>query len=564
MPKKNPTPAPSKQDPFKDFDTGAETIITELLKGAWQTVRAAGHLARAVLHVLRYDWPYVLGYAVLVAIVRFAFGVVDVSHHPPISFLLVAVVAFLAAAAIRRGTTTTGHSHLEQQVEGVIAAALKAGPTDREPEVKITRGAQGKIKNIEVNHLPYHVDNDARQAVERLWHARVPAPAGTTDWQFKWDLHHNLMQVTPKSIETLPDRVPLKVHDAPNGLALRLGQAINAAGDAPEWVWWDPDAADPHLLSTGPTRSGKSVLLRVLLAQALAGGWVVIIADPKGVDYRWADGLPGIRRASGERAFEAIDWAREEMARRQNWMENHAPRTAANLGESPNNPFMPCLVIIDETAELLELDGDAEDAKEARARREQTRKSLGSLARRSRFVSIVMCVATQRADATIIPVETRGNLGTRVLTGEGEPGHKQMAFGTQQIPRLRAGYPQGRGRVMVGGGMPREMQVPWISTEDILAAYLPPDERDDTGPEPSAPAPSPTSPTEAAPAPDGDSEIVPPPPALTEYSDEPEEPDDREEPFDAPHPAASDPPTPPRLIEVDELVPPPPEPDDDE
>ena len=173
---------------------------------------------------------------------------------------------------------------------------------------------------------------------------------------------------------------------------------------------------------------------------------------------------------------------------------------------------MPCLVIIDETAELLDLDGDAEDAKEARARREQTRKSLGSLARRSRFVSIVMCVATQRADATIIPVEARGNLGTRVLTGEGEPGHKQMAFGTQQTPRLRAGYPQGRGRVMVGGGLPREMQVPWISTEDILAAYLPPDERDDNGPEPSAPAPSPTSPTEAAPALDGDSEIVPPPP----------------------------------------------------
>lgn len=272
--------------------------------------------------------------------------------------------------------------------------------------------------------------------------------------------------------EPLPDRVTLDVDDAPAGLALRVGWGIDPDTGEQGWAWWDPDAADPHALVVGPTRSGKSVALRGLLSQALAGSWVVLISDPKGVDYRWADGLPGVERASGDNAYEAIDWAVEEMHYRQTWMEEHAAPTATNLGEVEDNPFSPVLVIVDETAELVELGGDG-DAKAKKQRRELTRERIGSLARRCRFVQMVLCVATQRPDASILGGEVRGNLGTRVLTGQGEQQHRLMAFGTDDVEPLPAGFPNGRARLMVGGAGPFEIQVPWISAEDVLAAYEP-------------------------------------------------------------------------------------------
>lgn len=267
----------------------------------------------------------------------------------------------------------------------------------------------------------------------------------------------------------LPDRIELDPAAAPDGLALTLGAAYTPSGEI-GWAVWDPDNADPHLLVCGPTRSGKSVLLRGLLAQAVNGGWQVLIADPKGVDYRWADGLPGVHRASGDHAYEAIDAAVGEMKDRQAWMEEHAPATATNLGETPDNPYRPMLVLIDETAELVELGGEGAP-KDRKQRQDETRQGLGSLARRSRFVQIVLCVATQRPDASIIAGEVRGNLGTRVLTGQGEQQHLLMAFGSTEGPSLPPGFPNGRARYMIGGAGPYEMQVPWIDPQTIIDTH---------------------------------------------------------------------------------------------
>ncbi|MDP2710270.1 MAG: FtsK/SpoIIIE domain-containing protein [Solirubrobacteraceae bacterium] len=261
----------------------------------------------------------------------------------------------------------------------------------------------------------------------------------------------------------LPETDELDPYECPTGVALRLGVTHDADGRIVPAVW-DPDAADPHLLAVGPTKSGKSVLLRCLLAQAIAGRWTSVIADPKGVDYRWAANLPGVAlRASGDDAFEAIDYAVDEMHRRQTWMEEHAALTATNLTEVPGNQFPNMLVVVDEMAELSML-GD-------KKRREQTMASLGSLARRARFVNIVLVVATQRPDATIIPGEIRGNLGTRVLTGDGEQQHKLMAFGTTDVCPLPPGYPRGRGRLMVGGAAPAEFQAAFIDPQTVIDAH---------------------------------------------------------------------------------------------
>lgn len=376
---------------------------------------------------------------------------------------LIALVPTLALVAPTLGLVRRRHA-VYKHTERALAGALNA------PDVPVALRVEWEPGTAEWTALslplPETDDPHADRRISETLRARIGGAV-----RVRVEHTERAVEVLPPA--PLPERVELPLADcAPDGLALRLGVALSD-DEEPEWAWWDPDAADPHALIVGPTRSGKSVALRCLLAQALAGGWDVILADPKGVDYRWADGLPGVMRASGDEAYEAIDWAVDEMKRRQTWMEEHAPPTAANLGEVPDNPYRPLLLISDETAELVELGGDATTPKDRKERQEETKQRLGSLARRSRFVSIVMAVATQRPDASILGGEVRGNLGTRVLTGEGESQHRLMAFGRDDIEPLPPGYPNGRARVMVGGAGPVALQVPWVSAEDVLAAHAP-------------------------------------------------------------------------------------------
>ncbi len=272
----------------------------------------------------------------------------------------------------------------------------------------------------------------------------------------------------------LPDHVGLPVDAAPNGLGLRLGVALDDTGHH-EWIWWDPDATDPHVLVCGLSKSGKTILLRCLLSQALAGGWDTIISDPKGLDYRWTDGLPGVERFAGDGAFGALDRAVAVMRGRQAWMASHAPATATNLGEVLGHPFKPCLVLLDKANVMLELGGEGEPADQKR-RKALNVKEFGDLARLSRAMQMVMCVEMQRPDGKFLEGEARSNLGTRVLTGEGTSAHKLMAFDTAEVAPLPKDASRGRARVAVGGGKPREFQVPWISTDAIHVRYRPPDD----------------------------------------------------------------------------------------
>jgi DNA segregation ATPase FtsK/SpoIIIE-like protein len=249
----------------------------------------------------------------------------------------------------------------------------------------------------------------------------------------------------------------------PEGLRLRLGMWLNEQ-EEPEWAVWDPSTADPHCLVAGRPGRGKSVTLRVLLSQGLAAGWQIVIADPKGVDFRWTEDLPGVKWSGGDDAPEAIDAAHAEMEMRQQWMRDNAERTATDLMEVPDQPFQPMLVIADEAAELAGL-GD-------KKRQERTKDKLGSLVRRGRFIGAMVCVATQRPDATFIPGEAKANLGTRVLCGEGDSQMYAMALESspEEVPALSPPHRRGQGRVRIGGQPAREIQLAFVSPQAVLDA----------------------------------------------------------------------------------------------
>lgn len=252
----------------------------------------------------------------------------------------------------------------------------------------------------------------------------------------------------------------------PSALALYLGEAQDADTGEAFPLWWDPDATDPHALIGGKTKSGKSVGLRLLVAQAVARGWGVIIADPKGVDFVWAGRLPGVRYFPGVNCLDGLAEAVGEMQERQGWLQRSLWTGAAGADEEgdllkvPGQPYQPCLVIVDEAAEIAGL-GDKDD-------KAQTAERLSSLARLSRFVGMICAFATQRPDVKFLSGETKANLGTRVLYGSAGPTLTNMVLdmASRDLAKLTAGV-RGRGRAVITEGTALEFQGGFITPRTV-------------------------------------------------------------------------------------------------
>lgn len=425
----------------------AANAALELLKAVGLLFAALG---RVLAFAVRDTWRW--GYLAAVAIV----AVAALLSNTPAQVAAIGGGLLFLVVALRSTTTRRGLRRFREQIASVTTAGLGL-PADAPPRVKITRWGRPDGPVIALRGVPATFDSSRRGSFQRLVQDRVVAP-GVTAWAFAWRLDRNEVAISPTT--PLPAQVSLAPDRAPEGLALFLGVGRNAAGQ-PEEVMWDPDVADPHALIGGRTKSGKSVTLRALIAQALAGGWQVIVADPKGVDYRWTRDLAGVVHHGGDDSPLAVDAAYAEMDQRQAWMEEHAPTTVTDLLAVEGQPFRPCLVIADEVAELTSI-GDKD-------RRAATKERLGSLARRSRFVGMVCAFATQRPDVSILPGEVRANLGTRVLTGDGDHHMRQMVLESTELAPLSA-HVRGRGRVKVGGAWPREVQFAFIDPAEIIRA----------------------------------------------------------------------------------------------
>lgn len=128
----------------------------------------------------------------------------------------------------------------------------------------------------------------------------------------------------------------------------------------------------------------------------------------------------------------------------------------------PGQPYRPCLVIVDEAAELSGL-GDGDQLK-------TTQANLSSLARLSRFVGMICAFATQRPDVRFLSGETKANLGIRVLYGSGGPTLTNMVLEIplKQLSKLTDTC-RGRGRAVITEGTALEFQGGFISPRSVKA-----------------------------------------------------------------------------------------------
>jgi hypothetical protein len=137
---------------------------------------------------------------------------------------------------------------------------------------------------VKIPHTMGAVPEDARAAL--LAHSAVKLGG---EWVPEWHLRGSSPQLRLRHREYPPRRVDFAAM-APRMLLtgsteLALGLTIGS-----RTVTIDVETDSPHVLLSMGTGAGKSVLLRLLAAQALRKGWAVILLDYK-QDHYWAQNL---------------------------------------------------------------------------------------------------------------------------------------------------------------------------------------------------------------------------------------------------------------------------------
>ena len=203
----------------------------------------------------------------------------------------------------------------------------------------------------------------------------------------------------------------------------------------------------PHILLGGSTGSGKSVLLKLLLMQAVEKGAEVYIADFKGgVDF------PRVWRQKCHMCFRedellhTLDQLTAGLECRKKRLEETECKDLDTYNEATGEGLPRLVFACDEVAEMLDKTGADNERKKLLA---QIENKLSTIARQGRAFGIHLILATQRPDATIIPGQIRNNMDFRVC-GRADSVLSQIILdntsAAEQIPK------DARGRFITGDG----------------------------------------------------------------------------------------------------------------
>ena len=168
----------------------------------------------------------------------------------------------------------------------------------------------------------------------------------------------------------------------------------------------------PHILLGGSTGSGKSVLLKLLLMQALHKGAEVFIADFKGgVDFPKVWHEKCRMCFTEEDVHYTLDRLVEYLEHRKSAFKALGCPNIDAYNETTEQPLPRLIFACDEVAEMLDKTGADNERKKLLA---QIENKLSTIARQGRAFGIHLILATQRPDATIIPGQIRNNMDFRI------------------------------------------------------------------------------------------------------------------------------------------------------
>lgn len=166
-----------------------------------------------------------------------------------------------------------------------------------------------------------------------------------------------------------------------------------------------------HLLIAGNTGSGKTVLLRCLLRQAVEKGYRVYIADYKGgIDFSpwWHEHCTV---AYDEKdVLTMLQTLVEELKRRMVLLKLHCTNCIERHNAVTDQRLPRIIIAFDEIAEALDKTGADKPRKEHIAQVEQC---LATLSRLGRACGIHLIIGVQRPDVNAVPAQIKTNLSYR-------------------------------------------------------------------------------------------------------------------------------------------------------
>ena len=237
----------------------------------------------------------------------------------------------------------------------------------------------------------------------------------------------------------------------------------------------------PHVLISGSTRSGKTVMIENLVAQYLTLGAEIKLLDPKNGDLSWLVGKKLEDRLGYKVVYNspfqisgALREAVLEMNRRFQVMADN-PDIYVSKGKvlswADVKGNYPLVVVLDEG---IAFKTEAETSKEGKKAYEEAMSNLGSLLVKSRQASIEVIVGLQRASSDFIPTYMRQNFGVALLLGAttADSDSCRMMFSSQDIDYKTCDI--GTGYIQIDGVIPtpRYVETPFKSDELDFEAYF--------------------------------------------------------------------------------------------
>lgn len=255
---------------------------------------------------------------------------------------------------------------------------------------------------------------------------------------------------------------------------LEVAEGKTAAYDIPVAVREDDNSLvylkpfeQPHSLVAGSTGSGKSVLLRnivaaICLAQKPDEAQVILIDAKGGLDFNCLYPLPHIVEYNGSKlvddqnvALELLAQINEEMDQRYALFKEHLVDNLTSYRRKTGKKLPIRWIIFDEFGIWVQ-DDDFRRAIEP---------LINTLAKKARAAGIFLILADQRPDNRDFPMQTRSNLSNRLALKVADKGTSKIALEEEGAENLlkhghmlakTADYPS-----------PVYCQVPYINTEDM-------------------------------------------------------------------------------------------------
>jgi len=217
----------------------------------------------------------------------------------------------------------------------------------------------------------------------------------------------------------------------------------------------------PHMLIGGATGSGKTVLMKLLLAQCLLKGAKVYICDFKGgVDFPliWHKKCNLI--TAEKDLLEVLTSMAEELERRKLILREVGCANISEYNQRAISPLPRVVIAFDELAEVLDRTGLDKNQKEVVASIENR---IAKIARLGRFAGIHLLIGLQRPDANILNGQIKNNVNCRVC-GRADSVLSQIILDTTDAATL---IPKdARGRFLTHTGV--VFQSYWFNESDIF------------------------------------------------------------------------------------------------